>query len=114
LDQRGCLHSPKSASGTAYHPRRQPITFPNYADGTYNISVGQDLFDRDLTTTPTDRETLVHEMTHVWQYFHGTLTRKHGTVAHVFVSENTLYRYDITRDSWNDMGFEGQAEMVGK
>jgi outer membrane protein OmpA-like peptidoglycan-associated protein len=102
-------------------PSNTPITFPNYSDGTYNISVGQELFDRDLTTMQSDRETLVHEMVHVWQYYHGTLTRKHGTIAHIhrniagklgFRGDDYLYEYDITKDSWNDMGFEGQAYLV--
>jgi outer membrane protein OmpA-like peptidoglycan-associated protein len=102
-------------------PNGTAITFPNYADGTYNISVGQELFDGDLTGYQGDRDTLIHETTHVWQYFHGLLTRAHGITAHThrwaahkfgYPDEDALYEYNILTDSWNDMGFEGQAQLV--
>ena len=102
-------------------PNGTAITFPNYSDGTYNISVGQYLFDNDLTDFQSGRDTLVHEMTHVWQYYHGLLTRAHGITAHVhrniagrlgYPDEDYLYSYNILTDSWNDMGFEGQAQLV--
>src|SRR5258708_10603127 len=63
-------------------PNGTAITFPNYADGTYNISVGQYLFDHDLTDYQGAKDTLIHEVTHVWQYYHGLLTRAHGVIAH--------------------------------
>jgi len=104
-------------------PNGTAITFPNYYDGTYNISVGQSLFDNNLTDFQGDRETLVHETTHVWQYYHHLLTRAHGIIAHArraaagrlskgYRDESYLYEYDILTDSWNDMGFEGQAQLV--
>jgi outer membrane protein OmpA-like peptidoglycan-associated protein len=102
-------------------PTGTAITFPNYQDGTYNISVGQRLFDGNLTDFQSDRETLVHEMTHVWQYYHGTLTRAHGITAHIhrniagklgYPDDDYLYEYNILADSWDDMGFEGQAKLV--
>lgn len=102
-------------------PNGTAITFPNHYDGTYNISVGQHLFDNQLTDFQVDKETLIHEMVHVWQYYHGLLTRSHGIIAHVHRSiagklggrdEDYLYQYDILTDSWDDMGFEGQAQLV--
>ena len=104
-------------------PNGTAITFPNYADGTYNISVGQYLFDNDLTDSQSGRDTLIHEMTHVWQYYHHLLSRAHGISAHIhrnlagrlskgYRDESYLYEYDILTDSWDDMGFEGQAQLV--
>lgn len=102
-------------------PSDTAITFPNYSDGTFNISVGQYLFDNDLTDTQSSRDTLIHEMVHVWQYFHHLLTRPHGIVAHIhrnvagkfgYPGDDALYEYNILTDSWNDMGFEGQAQLV--
>ena len=97
------------------------VTWPNRAQGLYNISVGQKLFDIDLTDYESD--TLVHEMTHVWQYYHSLLTEAHGLMAHAhrtvagkiskgYRGDDYLYEYDILTDSWNDMGFEGQAQLV--
>jgi outer membrane protein OmpA-like peptidoglycan-associated protein len=102
-------------------PTDTAITFPNNYDDTYNISVGQKLFDSDLTINSWDRETLVHETVHVWQYFHGLLSRGHGIMAHLhrgvagklgYAGDDQLYEYDILTDSWDDMGFEGQAQLV--
>ena len=102
-------------------PTGTAITFPNYYDGTYNISVGQYRFDHDLTDNQSDRITLVHEMTHVWQFYHGLLSKKHGITAHArrgvagwlgYRGDDYLYEYDILTDSWDDMGFEGQAQLV--
>jgi outer membrane protein OmpA-like peptidoglycan-associated protein len=101
-----------STTGTA-------ITIP--LDGLYNIMVGEpkSRFFGDLSVT--DRDMLVHEMTHVWQYFHGTLSRTHGMTAHIhrwaagklgYPDEDYLYEYNMLTDSWNDMGFEGQAQLV--
>lgn len=104
-------------------PNDTAITFPNYSDGTYNMSVGQDLFDGDMTTTgnQSDKDTLIHEMVHVWQYYHGLLSKAHGIIAHAhrsaagkfgYQDDSYLYQYNILIDSWNDMGFEGQAQLV--
>ena len=102
-------------------PNGTAITFPNYSDGTYNISVGKYLFALDLADSQDGRDTLIHEMTHVWQYYHRLLTRAHGIIAHVhravagklgYPDEDYLYSYNILTDSWNDMGFEGQAQLV--
>jgi outer membrane protein OmpA-like peptidoglycan-associated protein len=102
----------ESPTGTA-------ITIP--LDDLYNIMVGKKLFYLDLADK--DPSTLVHEMTHVWQYFQGTLSRAHALSAHAhrwaagklskgYRGTNYLYEYDILTDSWNDMGFEGQAQLV--
>lgn len=96
-------------------PTGTAITIP--LDGLYNIMVGQDFFvDLSRPERFSRPRTLVHEMTHVWQYFHGTLSRHHGIKAHSwrwvvgklgYPDEDYLYEYDILTDSWNDMGFGG-------
>ncbi len=92
--------------------------FGHETEGAYLIMVGPRLFDGDVALM--DPATLVHEMTHVWQYKHGTLTEGHALVAHVHYSASDrlgtrryedLYAYEIG-ESWNDMGFEGQAQLV--
>lgn len=107
---RVAIRDGESPTGTA-------ITVP--ANGLYNISVGKTLFDLDLADA--SPSTLVHEMTHVWQYFHATLSRTHGAIAHLrraaagklgYRGTSYLYEYDILTDSWDDMGFEGQAQLV--
>jgi outer membrane protein OmpA-like peptidoglycan-associated protein len=99
----------ESPTGTA-------ITIP--LDDLFNIMVGKEYW---LDLADKDPSTLVHEMTHVWQYFHGTLSRSHGLSAHShrwvagklgYRDTTYLYEYDILTDSWNDMGFEGQAQLV--
>ena len=80
-----------------------------WTDSDYQINVGPWSYDHDLSVF--DRSTLVHEMTHVWQYFNKTLTKLHAFVASVRNPEDDLYSYDLN-GSWEDMGFEGQAQMV--
>lgn len=87
--------------------------YPYLGEGEYLIMVGPDLFEGDLAVD--EPATLVHEMTHVWQYKHGTLTEFHAASAHVhyYVRGRTdqLYKYTLG-DSWDDFGFEGQAQLV--
>jgi hypothetical protein len=80
-----------------------------WTDSDYEINVGPYLYWKDLSVAEPD--TLVHEMTHVWQYYNKTLTKAHGFIAHVRQPESVLYSYDLN-GSWEDMGFEGQAQMV--
>ena len=83
----------------------------------FSIMVGPTLFDGDLSTD--SRSTLVHEMTHVWQWHHGMLTKAHALTAHAHAGirrkagyYDDLYDYNIFTDTWEDMGFEGQAQLV--
>jgi hypothetical protein len=124
----------KSVFKTARLPRLDQITIGDgeSATGTawtasdYMISVGPSLFTTDLSRS--DPSTLVHEMTHIWQYYNGTLTMAHAFKAQAwacvkdkftsFGNEDKthfydrLYSYDVVDGSWDDMGFEGQAQMV--
>ncbi len=85
----------------------------------YSIMVGPSLFDGDVANM--EPSTLVHEMTHVWQWYRGTLSKAHAVSAHIhnfigaklhYRSKYYIYEYDILTDSWDDMGFEGQAQLV--
>jgi hypothetical protein len=98
-----------------------------WTDSDYQINVGKYLYERDLSAAAPS--TLVHEMTHVWQYYNGTLSKSHafGAQARAWAADkvydvlskkkpaqsavDALYAYDLA-GSWNDMGFEGQAQMV--
>jgi hypothetical protein len=80
-----------------------------WTDSDYQINVGPHLYSGDLSLQ--DPATLVHEMTHVWQYYNNTLTKGHAFIAHARQPEEVLYSYDLD-GSWEDMGFEGQAQMV--
>jgi hypothetical protein len=84
-----------------------------WTDSDYQINVGPRLFAGDLSALEPD--TLVHEMTHVWQYYNGTLTKAHAAFAQIRAAmggfTDDLYKYDLD-GSWYDMGFEGQAQMV--
>ena len=92
--------------------------YPFTTSGEYLLMVGPALFDRDLSYR--DPATLLHEMTHVWQYRQKTLTELRGLATHAFYyfsgklggkSQGSLYSYDVG-PSWNEMGFEGQAQLV--
>lgn len=80
-----------------------------WTDSDYQINVGPWSYDHDLSVFY--RSTLVHEMTHVWQYYNKTLSKLHAFVASVRNPEDDLYSYDLN-GSWEDMGFEGQAQMI--
>lgn len=103
-----------------------------WTDSDYEINVGPYLFNTDLSVS--DPTTLVHEMTHVWQYHNHTLSKGHAFAAHAAAwikdeftkygnskndpkkeyvpYEDRLYKYDVENGTWDDMGFEGQAQMV--
>ena len=102
-----------------------------WTDSDYQINVGPYLFKTDLSVS--EPNTLVHEMTHVWQYYNNTLSKGHAfkaqatawikdqftkygndddpDMAYVPYSDR-LYSYDVVDGTWDDMGFEGQAYMV--
>lgn len=102
-------------------PRTKVEVIGGYAietKGEYLIMVGPRLFNGDLFDL--EPGTLVHEMTHVWQYKHRTLTEFQGFRAHAHYAirgklggrgTDYLYTYKIG-GSWDDMGFEGQAQLV--
>ena len=127
----------KQVFQTAKLPRLDqiPIGDGQSANGTawtssdYTISVTPQYFSTDLSRS--DPDTLVHEMTHVWQYFNGTLTMDHAFKAQAWASikdkylsfgwghsdvkdhfYDKLYSYDAVDGTWDSMGFEGQASMV--
>jgi len=86
---------------------------PVATEGEYLIMVGPRLFEGDVAAMEPD--TLVHEMTHVWQYMHGTLGEAEAALKHFGAAAirdtDRLYKYRIGQ-SWDDMGFEGQAQLV--
>jgi hypothetical protein len=92
--------------------------FPSRSKGKYQLMVGPTLFASDLSKS--SPSILVHEMTHVWQYKHETLTEFSGLARHAFYylsgllggkNQTHLYTYKLGK-SWNEMGFEGQAQLV--
>lgn len=106
-----------SPTGTPFTAPRAKVVlvkgFPHETEGEYLIMVGRTLFEGDVATMEPD--TLVHEVTHVWQYKHGTMWEYGAALKHIGAAmlrrTNKLYQYDIG-ESWNDMGFEGQAQLV--
>jgi hypothetical protein len=83
-------------------------------DMRYEINVG-DYASVDLTTkqwTPYDgnvSDLLIHEMTHVWQYYYGY------TVKASSVWASTLGSYEFTPGAaWDDYNAEQQASIVEK
>ena len=80
-----------------------------WTDSDYEINVGPYYYNTDLSKSWPGL--LAHEMTHVWQYYNKTLTKTHAFIAHVRQPESVLYAYDLN-GSWEDMGFEGQAQMI--
>ena len=103
-----------SATGTAW------------TASVFLFCVGFFFFGTDLSVSAP--ETLVHEMTHVWQYYNGSLTMAHAFKAQAWAATkdfftshgreekhhftDKLYSYNVTDGTWDDMGFEGQAQMV--
>jgi hypothetical protein len=114
----------KNVFKTAPLPRLDKITIGDgqnarggyWTSDDYQMNLGPTLWKVELTGFGAWRATLVHEMTHVWQYFNGTLTERHAFFAHAHYSmlgkDDDLYKYDVNDDSWDDMGFEGQAQLV--
>ena len=91
---------------------------PSRSEGKYQLMLGPTLFASDLSES--SPSILVHEMTHVWQYEHETLTELSGLARHAFYyvsgllggrNQTHLYDYRLG-ESWNEMGFEGQAQLV--
>jgi hypothetical protein len=82
---------------------------------TYSVNVGPEVYpDATLTTDylgfGTYRNILIHEMTHVWQYYHGywVILRSIWANRHA-----TGYEYTIeASDAWDDFNVEQQAHLV--
>jgi hypothetical protein len=106
-----------SPTGTAFTAPREKVAahhaLPFMTEGEYLIMVGPRLFEGDVAAMEPD--TLVHEVTHVWQYKHGTLGEYEAAVKYIGAAAirrtDNLYQYEIGQ-SWDDMGFEGQAQLV--
>lgn len=81
----------------------------------YVMNVGDEATkdcSRRVTYDPEDSRTtlcdmLVHEMTHVWQYFHGEGVKKHSVWAQTL---GAGYEYE-PGDSWNSYNVEQQAHI---
>jgi hypothetical protein len=73
-----------TTTGTPFTTPRSKLVvisgYPLKSVGEYLIMVGPRLFEGDVATM--EPSTLVHEMTHVWQYKNGTLTQFRGFKAH--------------------------------
>ena len=106
-----------SPKGTAFAAPRERVVLdsgmPVRTEGEYLIMVGPQLFEGDVAAMEPD--TLVHEMTHVWQYMHGTVGEYEAALKHLGAAAirdtDRLYRYHVGQ-TWDDMGFEGQAQLV--
>ena len=85
----------------------RPYTF--FLGGGFTINVGPDYYP-DLMQTPYRRALLIHELTHVWQYYHG-----YTVIAGSFWANTIGMGYDYTieeSDSWADFNVEQQAHIV--
>jgi hypothetical protein len=90
-----------------------PYTDENF--GMFTINVGPDVYpDATLTRNylgfGTYRNILIHEMTHVWQYYHG-----YWVVLRSLWANTGGVGYDYTvgaSDAWDDYNVEQQAHLV--
>lgn len=99
-------------------PLKLLAAYPFTTSGKYLLMVGPQLFEGDLAHM--DGATLVHEVTHVWQYRQRSLTELSGLATHAYYylsgrfggkDQRSLYSYELGQ-SWQAMGFEGQAQLV--
>lgn len=88
--------------------------FSQLPDMRYEINVG-DYFSMDLSLKTwgpfgSSCDLLIHEMTHVWQYWHGFGVKVSSAWANTFGAG-----YDFTPgDPWDDYNVEQQASIVEK
>lgn len=103
----------------------------NFIDGTAWLHLGP-IAAKDLTST--DRwagfgqycDVLIHEMTHVWQYYHGRWVKWNSASRQVWatvtakvipvstglvVDDDDIYKYTVGQ-SWNSYNVEQQAQIV--
>jgi hypothetical protein len=113
LIRRVFLSAPLPSLGTIRIRDGLSPTGTAFTDADYSIMVGARLYNGDLADL--EPSTLVHEMTHVWQYYQGYHVRLKLLPAHLVFSitnsDGYLYTYDLG-DSWDSFGLEGQAQMV--
>lgn len=83
--------------------------------GLFTINVGPNMYpDLSLTTVDPDfgvyRDTLIHEMTHVWQYYQGYWVVLRSLWAN---TGGSGYTYSLGEDdAWDDFNVEQQASIV--
>ncbi len=91
-------------------------------DGAYYMSLGSGYDDPTNFTNPaypTRGEVFIHEMTHIWQMFHGSFIP--GFACHAFINQvdvrlgaGDIYVYGPPTSPWNQFGLEQQAQIVNE
>jgi hypothetical protein len=92
-----------------------PYTNKAIISGNYEINVGPDVYpdatlDHWLPGFGKYRNIFIHEMTHVWQYYHG-----YSVVSGSFWANTFGKGYDHTvewKDRWESYNVEQQAQLV--
>src|SRR5260370_12872939 len=90
--------------------------FTNQMGPTFTLNLGTDVYpDATLTTNylgfGTYRNILIHEMTHVWQYYQGYWV----VFRSIWANSRFGAGYDYTigaSDAWDDYNVEQQAHLV--
>jgi hypothetical protein len=92
-----------------------PYTDKVITSGHYAINVGPDVYpdttqNKSLSGFGKYRDIFIHEMTHVWQYYHGYAVVTGSMWANTF---GKGYDYTIEwSDSWDSYNVEQQAHLV--
>ncbi|MFT5779665.1 MAG: hypothetical protein ACI837_002624 [Crocinitomicaceae bacterium] len=94
----------------------RPYTLPEVFSKKYNVNIGDDYYDQDMSETSGGRRLLIHECVHVWQGVHGFVewgyvlnSIKCQALSHF--SEDSAYDYEVGKE-WDDYNAEQQAEIV--
>lgn len=100
----------------------RPFTLPtsvpvsplfNVKGGKYVIHAGDGYYG--MSTLQEDKNTLIHELTHVWQGEHGSRSWSYvaDSIWHQVLSDDA-YDYDKRdlKEEWDDYGAEQQAQIV--
>jgi hypothetical protein len=103
-------------------PGLQPLAHAAFARGNPAITVGDDIYFKtgycaDFSVAGQDRQSFIHEMTHVWQYeklgLAAFFLRYGKDLAKAGGKPSAMYKYKKGTDSFGKAMLEAQASMVG-
>jgi hypothetical protein len=95
------------------YPIEQLAEKSSYLEVAYLILYGELPTKEQLTYWENRimRHTFIHEMTHVWQYYHGYWVVSRSGWAYSWFGAGTDYTVEAS-DAWDDFNVEQQAHLV--
>jgi RHS repeat-associated protein len=99
-----------------YNKKYDPLQRDNTTvtpDGNMYVPPGNPMYSDDYSQGTEDQKChFMHEMTHVWQYQHGTDVKTRRALCEIFGGIDCTYDYHLNTGDWGSYGIEQQAAII--